>query len=63
MTIVTFAVMAVTAIGCTLATVRSKYHTTFICAFFVTNRTVTLYIFILYQKAGYFSNSLQHSPS
>jgi len=36
MTIVTFAVMAVTTIDCTLAKLLSKYvyHTTFICAFF-----------------------------
>jgi len=52
MTIRTFAVMPVTTIDCTLATVRSKYRTAFICAFFVTNGTVTLYTFILYQKAG-----------
>jgi len=52
MTIVTFAVKAVATIDCSLATVRSKYHTNFICALFVTNRAVTLYTFILYQKAG-----------
>ena len=52
MTIVTFAVMAITTIDCTLPTVRSKCHANFICSFFVTNRSVTLYTFILYQKVG-----------
>jgi len=54
MTIVTFAVMAVTTIDCTVAKLRNKYvyYSTFFCSFFVTNRTVSLHLFIIYQNVG-----------